>query len=633
MSPKDFDKQIGRTLLIGSPGGGKSTLCEYLAYSRAASDSDVAFLLPLRDLVLSSGLTPRITALIELELEAALQADPPQGFVERLLLNSSPLIIFDGLDEASSSREASRFPAILDAFIAQYPNVRILLTSRPMVFQWLGHGLAGFSRFLLEEFNDQQTATFVRGWFASAGEQYGRDRGEEFLRQITMSSLIKPNPLQLTLACSLTTNQAESELVNVRLVESLLAFSGAESKSALESFSETSIGVDNSDRPLRSSNDLLPNATSVAGEILQQFQHADTQSQDAREAAHHRPLQIRHIEQALREEFGQLLDVSDVESHSDWETILLSRALAALVIQQYLGRKSEVAAAQVVDGRGDCGIDALAVSDDRPEIIVVQSKWGRFRSGGFNLADVLKLEYALNRLISSDYSFLSPKIQDADKLEAALASPDCTIRLVLAAPGESALHPGAEAALHRMARDFNALGDILTYDLWDARTIWQVVLNRRRTEITISARMADYIHAAEPVEAYLGTLAVADVAEWYRGYRDRLFPEDISATLDRDHIRRLTEAIIAHPEHFWYSNNGITILCEDVRRHWSPGPRGRFGLELTGACVINGAQTVTAIHAAMQLSPGAASKAYVPIKIITAKDAPSDFEDILAAYV
>jgi hypothetical protein len=132
---------------------------------------------------------------------------------------------------------------------------------------------------------------------------------------------------------------------------------------------------------------------------------------------------------------------------------------------------------------------------------------------------------------------------------------------------------------------------------------------------------------AQPFEAYLGRIAVSDVAAWYERYGDRLFDQNIRMQLGLTKVNNeLVDTLVNHPGAFWYYNNGITVLCESAalfsKRRSKPDA---VDLTLKGASVVNGAQTVAAIHAAMRIDAAKASQAYVSVKVVTTRNTPPDF--------
>jgi hypothetical protein len=86
------------------------------------------------------------------------------------------------------------------------------------------------------------------------------------------------------------------------------------------------------------------------------------------------PREVRQVRDALQGEFDGLIDMSDESGPSEKkEQHFISRALAALVTQKLLGSDRDAAVDALVDGRGDGGIDAIAVSDSGTRIWLIRA--------------------------------------------------------------------------------------------------------------------------------------------------------------------------------------------------------------------------------------------------------------------
>ncbi|WP_082206656.1 AIPR family protein [Nocardiopsis sp. SBT366] len=553
ISQTDFERRIAKTLLLGGPGSGKSTLCQHLAYSHAQHGDAEVFLLPCRDIVSPLGRTALVTELIDRMLEMALQKSPPQGLVERLLRKGSPMVIFDGLDEIASPEEVGRLVDTANAFAVQYPSVRILITSRPTQVNLRDHVLRDFSRFALEEFSGQQIADFVHKWFASvAGDTEHGDRG--VLQQVLSTSWVESNPQNLARICALAT------------------------------------------------------ASTEAGGALR------------------RPREISKIGHALEKEFSGLIDMAETGG-SVSDAGFLSRALSALVVRRWLDCESSMAADHVIDGAGDNGIDAIAVAVERKEILIVQSKWSNTGQAGFDLVDILKVRRGIQLLVSLDYQKFNAKIQrHVAKIDAVLSDPRCKIRLILATPSLRRLDIGSIDGLGSMNEEFNFIDEFLAIEAWDARRIWQATQEVDTSPLQVQAPLGRWIHVDGPFDSYQGVMSVAGVAEWYEAHRNSLFSLNIRTSLGHTHTHNIIETLTNHPDEFWYFNNGITVICESVIPERMRGiSSGVVSLTLNDARVVNGAQTVLAIYAAMQKAPDVVSAAYVSVRIVTLENSPSGF--------
>ncbi len=342
------------------------------------------------------------------------------------------------------------------------------------------------------------------------------------------------------------------------------------------------------------------------------------------------PREIRQVRDALKREFSELIDMSDVQGPPDQqEQHFLSRALAALVVRRLLDCDSAAAAAAVVDGRNDTGIDAVAVADSGLRIWLIQTKWSDKGKASFNVADALKLVEGLRLIDEHRFDRFNARVQNhADRIKAAWDHPQCTVTLAVVMVGEGKL---SEDIIHRLddaKAAFNHFTNVLDYEVWGSTRVWEIIRDDyAEPSVEIVAKLDQWMHLAEPFEAYQGRVAASEVAVWYDNHGDRLFEQNIRKSLGLTRVNQeLVETLTGRPEDFWYYNNGITVLCESAeRRSWSKASYGPIELTLNGASVVNGAQTVAAVHAAMQSHAEAVTSAYISIKVVTTKNCPEDF--------
>jgi hypothetical protein len=92
----------------------------------------------------------------------------------------------------------------------------------------------------------------------------------------------------------------------------------------------------------------------------------------------------------------------------------------------------------------------------------------------------------------------------------------------------------------------------------------------------------------------------------------------------------IARTLISNSERFWYFNNGITILCESLRKKPLGGPNNETGtFECRGASVVNGAQTVGAIGEVAKANPAALSSGRVLVRLVSLESCPPGFGDDL----
>ena len=93
----------------------------------------------------------------------------------------------------------------------------------------------------------------------------------------------------------------------------------------------------------------------------------------------------------------------------------------------------------------------------------------------------------------------------------------------------------------------------------------------------------------------------------------------------------ISKTLTANAERFWYFNNGITILCESLRKKPLGGPNNETGtFECRSASVVNGAQTVGTIGDVAKSNSLAMSGGRVLVRLVSLENCPPGFGDELS---
>ncbi|WP_435605864.1 NACHT domain-containing protein [Streptomyces ardesiacus] len=201
-----------RTVILGDPGGGKSTLSLKLAYDIARSAANavsapVPFLFILRDHI--DDFKARSLTLIE-HLENVCRKpyniDPPQGGVEYLLNSGRAFVIFDGLDELTDTSLRRGVVDFVESFVHLHPNVPILVTSRRVGYDEAPLDESLFEAVNLADLDKNQVRDYANKWFAldeSIEKSRRTELAESFLRDSQFVSDLRRNPLMLSLMCGI----------------------------------------------------------------------------------------------------------------------------------------------------------------------------------------------------------------------------------------------------------------------------------------------------------------------------------------------------------------------------------------------------------------------------------------------
>ncbi|MEV0072690.1 NACHT domain-containing protein [Amycolatopsis sp. NPDC050768] len=160
------------TVIRGEAGAGKSTLLRWLAVNAARSaftdqlagwNGCVPFLVKLRDF--ADGQLPRGDELLT-QPSSPPWGPAPREWVHRRLESGEALLLVDGVDELVATRRAAVRTWLRD-LLAGYPDIRVVVTSRPtaVTSKWL---LAeGFRSVVLEPMSAADVLVFLRRWHAA----------------------------------------------------------------------------------------------------------------------------------------------------------------------------------------------------------------------------------------------------------------------------------------------------------------------------------------------------------------------------------------------------------------------------------------------------------------------------------
>jgi hypothetical protein len=200
-----------RAILLGDPGGGKSTSSLKLAYDvatgKAGVSATVPFFVVLKDYA-EQYLSTRLSMLDWLAsmCQAPYGVPAPTGALEYLLLSGRALVVFDGLDELLETSLRREVGQVVEGFTHRYPMTPILVTSRRVGYEEAPLDADLFAVLQLREFSSDQVEAYVRKWFSlddSITTPRKSQMAESFLKDSEFVQGLRVNPLMLSLMCGI----------------------------------------------------------------------------------------------------------------------------------------------------------------------------------------------------------------------------------------------------------------------------------------------------------------------------------------------------------------------------------------------------------------------------------------------
>jgi hypothetical protein len=336
-------------------------------------------------------------------------------------------------------------------------------------------------------------------------------------------------------------------------------------------------------------------------------------------------IQHSQIKAKLLELVTPLVDQTDIIAKSalDKEAHLLSRAMAAAAIKIIAEVEYDVACASIVDGGKDNGIDAIHYDSQGKTLFLVQSKWSNSHTSSIASGEILKFLQGIQDLVSLKKARFNEKIQKRWSLIEDALNRLTSVRLVVAYPGSGRIDQDIQEKIDEFVKSQNDTSELFFFSSITQRELFQHFVHEAAPpQINLSIRLTHYGLVDSPLKAVYGQVSAIDVAAWYKNYGNNLFAGNIRNFLGSSEVNTaISTTLTSEADHFWFYNNGITIIAESLKRQAIGGNDRSVGIfDCAKVTIVNGAQTVGTIGRTLT---GDDNSSFLQARIIEVNDPES----------
>lgn len=342
-------------------------------------------------------------------------------------------------------------------------------------------------------------------------------------------------------------------------------------------------------------------------------------------------LTIRRITSFLDKTFKDKIDLSNLHSkvsEIDKQKQYRSRAFAAYSLTVIALSDVEDAVNSITDGYDDNGIDAIYYDKSTKNLWIVQSKFSETGTGGIDNGDIEKFAKGVKKLINADFNSFNQRIKDRqDEILNALDDASVKIQILLAYTSKK-LSSHNLSSINDLLKEQNDTEELLIFNDFNIEKAYKGLESGiNSAPINEDFFISNWGFIEEPYKSYYGQINGEDLGALWEKYGRRLFAKNIRNFLGTSNVNDgIINTIKNEPSNFIYFNNGITILCEDIKKKPIGGNEKSIGaFTCNGISIVNGAQTFGAIGSFVNDTDVDLGKVKVFVKFISLEGSPEGF--------
>jgi len=311
----------------------------------------------------------------------------------------------------------------------------------------------------------------------------------------------------------------------------------------------------------------------------------------------------------LKKELEEIQD-----RHPAWS---MDNAFVQWFLRAFLVADDEMAARAVTGVSHDKGVDAVLIDEDSTKVFLLQGKCHLTdKPPQEKRSDVLEFARLAQVIYGSEGDYkvyregIAPIVgEKLDRARSRIKKRRFTLHLYYVSTGicSSPLKDEADSLVYQA----NGMTDVSILDRKEILALLTDYLGGAAPpvpflDLRIDARgivgsdgVIQRFDQETGIESWILTMTGKDVGALYTTAGDRLFARNIRGFLGDTAINEgMRVTLQREAEHFWYFNNGITIVCNSARK---TAERGQIILRVSNPQIINGQQTTRTLHKHLQV--------------------------------
>lgn len=316
-------------------------------------------------------------------------------------------------------------------------------------------------------------------------------------------------------------------------------------------------------------------------------------------------------------------------------------------LKAYITGNDEQARKAVAGGAGDKSVDAVHIDDAAKGVFIVQGKYRQKLLGKAELrSDVLAFAQLAPLLAEADDAKFAEFLHGMEQYTAGLLrearkrvqKQHYHLWLYYVTLGRCASAIQADANYIVLAAPCDA-----TVEIFDGKRVMLVLrdyldgvappiptldLEMEQGQSVVVNQIMQRYDSNNRIESWVFSMRGDRIADLYELGGPRLFARNIRGFLGEGTPvnRGMSATLRTEPAHFFYYNNGITILCDKAEKR---SREGRDVLRVSNPQVINGQQTTRTLYANLKES----AHASVLVKVMQVPREAGDREDVFDALL